>query len=82
MYFELGDDRVTLNMPRRDVLMGEVAARLRRGEGFALATLNLDHLVKLRQSAAFRQAYAAQDLVVADGNPLVWLSHLAGRRSS
>lgn len=58
--------------------MAEVAARFARGEGFALATVNLDHLVKLRQSPEFREAYAAQDLVVADGNPLVWLSRLAG----
>ncbi len=50
------------------------------GEGFALATLNLDHLVKLRASGAFRRAYGAQDLVVADGNPIVWLSRLAGRK--
>ena len=40
-------------------------------QGFALATINLDHLVKLRHSAPFRAAYAAQDLVVADGNPIV-----------
>lgn len=45
--------------------------------GFALATLNLDHLVKLKSSPEFRKAYAAQDLITADGNPIVWLSNLA-----
>ncbi|WP_323765911.1 WecB/TagA/CpsF family glycosyltransferase [Marinovum sp.] len=78
MYFEVGEYRLAITMPRRAGLMAEVAERLARGEGFALATVNLDHLVKLRQSAAFRRAYDAQDLVVADGNPLVWLSKLAG----
>jgi exopolysaccharide biosynthesis WecB/TagA/CpsF family protein len=49
------------------------------GKGFALATVNLDHLVKLRANPGFRTAYARQDMVVADGNPIVWLSKLAGR---
>lgn len=78
VYFEVEEYRLAITMPRRAGLLAEVSGRLGRGEGFALATVNLDHLVKLRQSAAFRQAYAAQDLVVADGNPLVWLSKLAG----
>ena len=65
-------------------LMADLAARLAAGRGFALATLNLDHVVKLRapgaEGAAFRAAYAAQTHVVADGNPIVWLHRLAGRR--
>lgn len=68
-----------VNTPSRGALLAEVEARFGRGEGFALATLNLDHVVKLGRSEAFRAAYAAQDLVVADGNPVVWLSRLAGR---
>lgn len=68
-----------VNMASRGALLAEVEARFGRGEGFALATLNLDHVVKLGRSEPFRAAYAAQDLVVADGNPVVWLSRLAGR---
>jgi exopolysaccharide biosynthesis WecB/TagA/CpsF family protein len=60
-------------------LLAALERRLDRGEGFAVATLNLDHLVKLRRSAAFRAAYAAQTHVVADGNPVVWLRRFAGR---
>lgn len=78
MHFEVGQGRVTITMPRRADLMQEIAARFARGEGFALATVNLDHLVKLRTDGIFRAAYAAQDFVVADGNPLVWMSRLAG----
>lgn len=60
-------------------LLAAVEGCLDRGEGFAVATLNIDHLVKLRRSPAFRAAYAAQTHVVADGNPVVWLRRLAGR---
>ncbi|WP_425039923.1 WecB/TagA/CpsF family glycosyltransferase [Primorskyibacter sp. S187A] len=57
--------------------MQEVNHRFASGTGFALATINLDHLVKLSASETFRTAYSQQDLVVADGHPIVWLSHLA-----
>jgi exopolysaccharide biosynthesis WecB/TagA/CpsF family protein len=71
--------RIAVNMPDRARLLAEVAGRFAAGRGFALATINLDHLVKLRRDPAFAAAYAAQDLVVADGNPIVWLSRLARR---
>jgi exopolysaccharide biosynthesis WecB/TagA/CpsF family protein len=71
--------RIAVNIPDQPALLAQVERRLRRGEGFALATINLDHLVKLRHDPGFRTIYAAQDLVVADGNPVVWLSRLARR---
>ncbi len=55
--------------------------RLEGREGFALATLNLDHLVKLRTDAPFKRAYDRQEFITADGNPVVWLSRLAGYRA-
>ena len=55
-------------------------ARLERGEGFTLFTLNLDHLVKRRQSAAFREAYARADFVTADGAPVAVLARRQGAR--
>lgn len=79
LIFRFDQTEIALTHPDRPSLLAEVARRLAAGRGFALATLNLDHLVKLRQDRAFRGAYAAQDLVVADGNPIVWLSRLAGR---
>ncbi len=57
---------VTVTAPDRAALMAEVFAQLAGRQGFALATLNLDHLVKLRGDPAFRAAYAAHDLVTAD----------------
>lgn len=79
MQFIFGDTQIDVNVADADALLGIVRQRFAQGDGFALATINLDHLVKLRESEGFRQAYAAQDLVVADGNPIVWLSRLAGR---
>lgn len=78
--FDLGGTTpIEVNMPDRETLTETVRDRLRKTEGFALATINLDHLVKLRTSEGFRKSYAAQDLVVADGNPIVWLSRMAKR---
>ena len=77
--FSFASQVIEVNTPSRAALLDRVAQRLAAGQGFALATINLDHLVKLSTSDRFRAAYAAQDLVVADGNPVVWLSRLAGR---
>jgi N-acetylglucosaminyldiphosphoundecaprenol N-acetyl-beta-D-mannosaminyltransferase len=77
--FRYGQTVIRVNQPDRDALLRAVGDRLAARQGFALATINLDHLVKLARSEEFRKAYAAQDLVVADGNPVVWLSRLAGR---
>jgi len=66
-------------MPDAAALLAETRRRMRDGEGYALATINLDHLVKLRRDPEFCQIYALQDLVCADGNPIVWLSRLAGK---
>lgn len=74
------DALALVNFPTEAALLADVEACLVRGQGFAIATLNLDHVVKLRRDVAFRAAYRAQSHVVADGNPIVWLSRLAGRR--
>jgi exopolysaccharide biosynthesis WecB/TagA/CpsF family protein len=79
MQFRIADTTLTVTHATRAALLQAVSARLAAGQGFALATVNLDHLVKLRRDAAFRAAYAAQDMVVADGNPIVWLARLARR---
>ncbi len=79
MQFRIAETTLSVTHATGAALLAEVSARLAEGRGFALATLNLDHLVKLRRDAAFRAAYAAQDLVVADGNPIIWLSRLARR---
>lgn len=82
MQFTVGKGRVSLNVRDQASLMAIIEDRLRLGQGFALATMNVDHLEKLQFDKAFRAAYAAHDLVVADGNPVVWLARLAGHQFS
>ncbi len=77
MEFAFPHERIAVNMADTGALLSAVRQRLRDGQGFALATINLDHLVKLARDPGFRRVYAAQDLVCADGNPIVWLSKLA-----
>jgi N-acetylglucosaminyldiphosphoundecaprenol N-acetyl-beta-D-mannosaminyltransferase len=74
-----GGRAVTVNVTSRQALLQDIETRLRDGRGFAVSTLNLDHVVKLRRNPAFAAAYLAQTHVTADGNPIVWLLRLAGR---
>lgn len=79
MDFRIGGDIVRITCRDREALLQEVRRRLALRQGFTLATLNVDHLEKLRRDGDFRRAYRAHDLVVADGNPIVWLSRIARR---
>ena len=74
-----GGQPVTVNVPDTASLLDDLAARFEAREGFSIATINLDHVVKLARDPAFREAYAAHSHVTADGNPIVWLEKLAGR---
>jgi exopolysaccharide biosynthesis WecB/TagA/CpsF family protein len=75
--FAFHDQVITVNRPTRAGLMADIRQKLEAREGFALATVNLDHIVKMNGSPAFTTAYAAQDMVVADGWPIVTLSRIA-----
>ena len=43
-----------------------------------VCTGNLDHLVTLERDPGFRAIYESADLTLADGKPVILLSHLAG----
>ena len=75
-----GQDPVTVTVPDRTALFEDVRKRFDARQGFSVATLNLDHVVKLSRDRDFRTAYAAHTHITADGNPIVWLSRLAGQR--
>ena len=77
MQFAFRDQVITVNRPSRAGLMADIRQKLEAREGFALATINLDHIVKMNASPEFTTAYAAQDLIVADGWPIVTLSRIA-----
>jgi N-acetylglucosaminyldiphosphoundecaprenol N-acetyl-beta-D-mannosaminyltransferase len=71
--------RVSVTAPRRAELLSDLEQHFVQGKGFAVATLNLDHVVKLRSNPQFRASYLSQTHVTADGNPIVWLSRVAGQ---
>ena len=77
--FSFGDEAIRVNMADWAALSASVRQRFAARQGFALATINLDHLVKLGADPAFRKAYGRQDFVVADGYPIRWLARLAGQ---
>lgn len=63
-----------ITLPDLDQAVSRIIAAAERGEGFSAVTLNLDHLVKLRRSDAFRRAYATARFVTADGAPVARLA--------
>ena len=71
---------VVVTVPDRAALLADLRQRFMARTGFSVATLNLDHVVKLGRDPLFQNAYARQTHVTADGNPIVWLCRLAGQR--
>lgn len=71
---------MAVTVPDSATLLSDIETRLAGHQGFSIATLNLDHVVKLGRDPKFLHAYAAHSHVTADGNPIVWLCHLAGQR--
>lgn len=68
---ELPVDR--LDMPGA---LGAITDLVERSQGGAVFTPNVDHVVLASENLRFRRAYAAVDLSLADGMPVVWASHL------
>lgn len=77
---EAGQAPVTVTVTDQPMLMADIRDRFARAVGFSVATLNLDHVVKLTQDPVFYAAYADHTHVTADGNPIVWLSRLARQK--
>ena len=79
---ETREHDVVVNVPSKAILLGDLNARMKARVGFTVATLNLDHITKLRSLPDFREAYMHHSHVTADGNPIVWFSRLAGQNIS
>jgi N-acetylglucosaminyldiphosphoundecaprenol N-acetyl-beta-D-mannosaminyltransferase len=50
-----------------------------RGEGGAVFTPNVDHVVEYGENPRLREAYRSADLSLVDGLPVVWASRLMGQ---
>lgn len=44
-----------------------------------VVTPNVDHVLMLQENELFRSSYAGAELVLADGNPIVWASRLLNK---
>ncbi len=63
-----------VNIANQADAVAKITEAASRSESFAAFTLNLDHLVKLRSSAAFRTSYMHARFVTADGAPVALLA--------
>lgn len=54
------------------------AAQRQDGKAAVVVTPNVDHLVRLERTPAFKQRYAQADYLFADGMPVIWASRLLG----
>jgi exopolysaccharide biosynthesis WecB/TagA/CpsF family protein len=63
-----------INVASPAAAVSQIVAAARRSEPFAVVTLNLDHIVKLRSDAEFRRAYETARFVTADGAPIAALA--------
>jgi len=66
-----------VNIANEAEAIAKITAAAGAGDSFAVFTLNLDHLVKLRADGRFRNAYRQARFVTADGEPV---AHLARRQ--
>jgi N-acetylglucosaminyldiphosphoundecaprenol N-acetyl-beta-D-mannosaminyltransferase len=70
---QLTVDRIDMNGA-----LDAIASLVARQRGGTIFTPNVDHVVLASEDQEFRRAYAAADLSLADGMPVVWASHLLG----
>lgn len=71
-------DGVTINVSSLPEAVSSIVSAAQDGDTFSVCTLNLDHVVHLRQRPEFRAAYRRARFVTADGFPIVVLSRLLG----
>src|SRR5439155_12924007 len=69
-------DGIAINVFSLPQAVDSIVSAAQTGDNFSVCTLNLDHVVHLRERADFRAAYRRARLVTADGFPIVVLSLL------
>jgi N-acetylglucosaminyldiphosphoundecaprenol N-acetyl-beta-D-mannosaminyltransferase len=58
--------------------LDEIEKLVDSGQGGAVYTPNVDHVIKAESNDAFRRAYEHCSLSLADGMPLVWVGRILG----
>jgi exopolysaccharide biosynthesis WecB/TagA/CpsF family protein len=64
-----------------DATAQRICSDVRQGSSFTVFTMNLDHVVKLRRSNAFRRAYERAKIILPDGFPIALAGRLQGKRN-
>jgi N-acetylglucosaminyldiphosphoundecaprenol N-acetyl-beta-D-mannosaminyltransferase len=72
--------RLWVDVLNFDEAIAAVRELVARGEGGAIFTPNVDHVVLVDEHTKFRQAYRRASLSLADGMPLVWSSRFLGKK--
>lgn len=67
---------VPLDVVDFDGAIASIEALVDAGQGGAVFTPNVDHIVLADQNPRFRQAYQQASLSLVDGMPVLWASHL------
>lgn len=67
-------DGWAINLADQATAIDAIVAAAKAGGSYTVFTLNLDHLVKLRSSDAFKRAYRNATFVTADGEPVARLA--------
>ncbi len=71
-------DGLLVNLKNQIEAVAGICSAAQGRESFTVFTLNLDHLVKLRQSASLRAAYRTARFITADGAPVARLASRNG----
>lgn len=79
-----GPHRVLLaNTSFDNVTLDEAVARIdemiRRRRSSMVVTANVDHLIRLQRDRDYAEVVRRADLILPDGQPIVWMSRLIGR---
>ena len=69
-----------INLANSEDTVSAIIGSAKCRDSFAVFTMNLDHLVKLRRSSVYRDAYAKARYVTADGEPVALLASRQGAR--
>jgi N-acetylglucosaminyldiphosphoundecaprenol N-acetyl-beta-D-mannosaminyltransferase len=78
MRFRVRIGQLELDPVTFEQALERIAELVDAGEGGAVFTPNVDHVVKAESDVEFRRAYSSGSLCLADGVPILWAARLLG----